>query len=146
MKSYEAPEPQSVENEVAGKVRQAKQMENQKGFQRQGMSERDAVLHSMKQSKQEQKAETEPVKTSRDEYPYGMRVHVEGPHVKKLGLHTAKVGDHVKLHAKAKVMLISQSQHDGEEPSHRAELQITHMGVHGTNPDSSEDLDGEEQD
>jgi hypothetical protein len=126
--------------------------ENQKAMMRKGMSEKDAVIHSMKNKVTKSSSNSKTHKNSphevlsREEYPYGLRIHVDGDQAKKLGVHKAKAGHKVKLKAHAKVVSVSHNHRDGEEPSSRMELQITHMGMHGAEPDSMQDPDGEDQD
>ncbi len=139
--------------------------ENQKALMRKGMSEKDAVVHSMKNKKSKSKKDGGAMAVqSREDYPYGLRIHVDGEQAKKLGVHKAKAGHKVKLKAHAKVVSVSHDHRDGEKPSSRMELQITHMGMHhgdiekGEKPDNEaaegesymhdnmSDPDGEDQD
>lgn len=82
---------------------------------------------NMKRSEVEQKGGTllgEPVDATKEDYFYGLRITLEEPELKKLGLEDPKVGTRIQLDVVAK--LVSYSQ---EETGRRAELLITDMGT-----------------
>lgn len=132
--------------------------ENIKAHMRKGASEEQATklvhLRNKKQSPKSKMSEALKAPSHREDYPYGTRVTLEGEHAKKLGLHNAKAGQKVKLHAKGHVVSVSHDHRQGEKPSHRVEVQLTHMGQPGSDPDndgdvhsdSFDDVDGEAQD
>lgn len=72
-------------------------------------------------------------------YPYGLCIHLDEDVLKKLGLDgdLPGVGDIIQFNAIAKVTNVSQSESeetDGGTRTHcRVELQITDMGIPGTN-------------
>ncbi len=93
-----------------------------------GMSERDAVLVSMKRTKSEKKDNDEGgVSITENDYPYGLSVSLEKESLDKLGITTLpEIGDTFTLTAKVKVTSISESaSEDGDTKS--ASLQITDM-------------------
>ena len=132
------------------------QNENEKSLKRKGLSERDAVLVSLKnKAKKSEGSGVSAIQSagSKEHYPYGTRVDVEGPHVKKLGLHKMSVGQKVHIMGKGHVTSVSKNDDMDGKPSHRVSIQMTHLapmapkGFAGkANPDSMDDLDGEDQD
>ncbi len=114
--------------------------DNVKALQNKGLSERDAILVSMKKSKAEKKASTPMVEqSSGEDYPYGLSISLDADTIKKLGLgDSLKVGDVVELRAKAKVRSMSQSSSEGRE-SRDLSLQITDLCVEDAASGSDED-------
>lgn len=109
--------------------------ENVRAMKHKGLSERDAVLVSMKTTpmkKSKKKGAVAMPSNPHDDFPYGTRLELDHETLKKLG-HTSlpKVGDKFHLRAKAKVTSASEHSHEGDEGSRRSvSLQITHMKSH----------------
>jgi hypothetical protein len=97
-----------------------------------GMTEKMAVekLANMKRSKGSKGPEVA-AKSSREDYPYGLRIDLDHEGMKKLGMHKMpKVGSKHQLHAHAHVVSASESHHDGDsKPTRSVAMQITHMAV-----------------
>lgn len=93
-----------------------------------GMSEKDAVMASMKRSKSKGESDSPKVSSTHDNYPYGLHLNLEHESMKKLALKDMpKAGSTVHVHAKAKVTHTETRTSDGGEPRHSVGLQITHM-------------------
>lgn len=98
-----------------------------------GMSERDAVLVSMKRTKTEAKKRDSglcsPCEPS-EQYPYGLTVRLENDSLDKLGIEELPgVGDTMKLVAEVTVESASQSSRLNGEPRRDISLQITKMSL-----------------
>jgi uncharacterized protein YoaH (UPF0181 family) len=109
--------------------------ENQRTLMAKGMSEKRAIMVSMKRSKAVKSKESKVMAapSSPEDYPYGLRVELDHDGMNKLGMKKMpKVGSKVKFHAHATVKSASESTHEGDsKPNRSASLQITHMKVHG---------------
>lgn len=120
--------------------------ERVKALQNQGMSERDAILVSMKKSKAEKKKDMggATMQSGGEDYPYGLSISLDADTIEKLGLgNDLKVGDIVELRAKAKVQRMSQSSSEGYE-SRDLSLQITDLCVEDADDQHDEDDEDEE--
>lgn len=111
-------------------------------FKSTGMSEEGAVrkLASMKRAPEKKSkskmggADVAPSTSSREDYPYGLRIDLDNEGLDKLGLtEMPKVGTTVKLSAKAVVKRTSHDESDEGEgeskPRKSVCLQITHLSV-----------------
>lgn len=103
--------------------------ENMRTRMQGGMSERDAAMVSMKNTKKQRKDNESPISSggSGPDYPYGLSVSLEKESLDKLGMKTLPdVGDTFTMTAKVKVTSVNQSA--SEDGDHRsASLQITDM-------------------
>jgi len=110
-----------------------------------GLSERDAILVSMKRTKKELKKDSSPEACcspggERDPYPYGLEISLEDEGLTKLGItELPKVGDIVKLLANAKVESVSQNERVGQSPSRTVRLQITDLCLHDSDEADEDD-------
>lgn len=83
-------------------------------------------------------------------YPYGLCISLEDESLKKLGLDgdEPSVGDIIQFNAIAKVTNVSENESEGTDGTTnkhcRVELQITDMGIPGTNQ-ADRDVDRSEQ-
>lgn len=107
--------------------------ENIRTLKHQGLSERDAVLTSMKRTKKDTKKSSKsmcgPCDTS-DAYPYGLEVRLEDESLTKLDIDTLpKAGTKMTLTAEVEVSGSSSSARVGEEPRRSLTLQITKMSL-----------------
>lgn len=108
--------------------------ENVREAKKAGMSERDAVLVSMKKSKVEVKKESmggccSPSYDS-DAYPYGLRLDLNNDSLDKLKMDDLpKVGKTVKITAEASVERVEESTSSKGVPRRSVALQITKMKV-----------------
>lgn len=98
-----------------------------------GMSEKDAVMASMKRAPEKKGKKgngsdlASPV-SSREDYPYGLRIELDHEGMKKLGMHKMpRVGEKHRIVAHAKVTSSSEHSYEGEGKRRSASLQITHM-------------------
>lgn len=83
----------------------------------------------MKSSRQD-----DPILSSGNDYPWGLRLHLGNEEIEKLNLQSADVSDEMIIVAKVKI--VGKSQNADETETHRSmELQITEMDV----PNSSAD-------
>jgi hypothetical protein len=135
--------------QIEAASKQALVGEKIKSAKRKGLSERDAVLVSLRNKKvrpekTKKGSATIASPSSEEKFPYGTRIHVDGDHAKSLGLHKAKAGQKISGKFKGHVTSVSKDHREGEAPTHRAEVQITHMSP--VEPDSFDDPDGEDQD
>lgn len=109
--------------------------ENIREGKNKGLSERDAVLVSMKKSKSEVKKEKSggccsPLGYDSDAYPYGLRLDLSDESLDKLGLDDLpKVGKTVKIVAQAEVQSASESTSSSGKSHRSVGLQITKMKV-----------------
>jgi hypothetical protein len=90
-------------------------------------------MKSMKLSKAGKSTMLGEPKMDAPEYPYGLRISLDGESMKKLAMpEGCKVGD--KLPMMAMVEVVSMSEHQGEgdkEPRRSLDLQITDMEMGG---------------
>ncbi len=118
--------------------------ENVRELKNKGLSERDAVMASMKSEKKVGKGELNPSPVGvADEYPYGTRLELDQETLGKLG-HTSlpQVGDTFHLRAKARVTSASEHSNEGEDsPRRSVSLQITHMGSQAADDTDEDDPD-----
>lgn len=98
-----------------------------------GMSERDAMLVSMKMSNKD--TEPTPAKPSEESYPYGLCLDLNEDVIDKLGINVKDVGDTCRIVADAKVKRVSEEKSDGETRRSMA-LQITKMSLDPANGDN----------
>lgn len=109
--------------------------ENIREAKNKGMSERDAVLVSMKKSKTEVKKDKgggccSPSGYDSDAYPYGLRLDLSDESLDKLGLDDLpKVGKTVNISAVAEVQSASESTSASGKSHRSVGLQITKMKV-----------------
>lgn len=105
--------------------------ENTRTMKAAGMSERDAVMASLKRTTQERKAEKGPSNvqlSSREDYPYGTRLELGHEELAKLGLKgVPAVGKKFAIQGHAHVHSSSQRQDGDGTTSRNVSLQITHM-------------------
>lgn len=122
--------------------------ENVRELKNKGLSERDAVMASMKNSPVKSKKGSDVAMPSNphEDYPYGLRLELDHETLKKLGHDSLpSVGTKMTLHAKAHVKSASEnSNEDDREPRRSVSLQITHMTTGGSDEDDIDDTDGEE--
>jgi hypothetical protein len=124
--------------------------ENIRAMKAKGMSERDAVMASMKNSpkKAEKSSKVSMPSSPHEDYPYGLRLELDHDTLKKLGHDSLpKVGTKMSLHAKARVKSASENSSEGEDsPRRSVSLQITHMKTDCDMDaeDDAEDTAGEE--
>jgi hypothetical protein len=124
--------------------------ENIRTMKAKGMSERDAVMASMKSSPKNAKksSEVSPPSPMNEDYPYGLRLELDHDTLKKLGHDSLpQVGTKMALHAKARVKSASENSSEGEDsPRRSVSLQITHMKTDCDMDaeDDAEDTAGEE--
>lgn len=103
--------------------------ENIREMKQSGMSERQAVLASMKRTKTEAKNQvlSSPSGPSED-YPYGLCLSLEDETLEKLGMdELPKVGKPVKIVAEGKVESVSQNSSERGQNHRSARVQITKM-------------------
>ena len=95
-----------------------------------GLSERDAVLVSMKKTKAEATLEDKPSPMSREMYPYGLRLDLNDDSLEKLKIESLpKVGKTVQVTAEARVESVSERDDTRGGKRRSLELQITKMAV-----------------
>lgn len=108
--------------------------EEARELQSKGMSERDAILTSMKRTKKGMKKSSkgsmcEPCGVS-DAYPYGLEVRLEDESLDKLDIEELpKAGTKMTLTAEVEVSGSSSSARMGEDPHRSLTLQITKMAL-----------------
>lgn len=107
--------------------------ENMRAMKHRGMSEKDAVMASMKRSKVA-KAKNSPKAMSSDslsgdDYPYSTRMDLDGEMMDKLGLKKLKHGQKVQIHAKGHVHSTSEDTGSNGKTNRRATVQMTHMKI-----------------
>lgn len=85
-------------------------------------------MKSMKMNKSKTKT-TEPVEMDKEEYPYGLRLHLDNESLKKLGMTSLpEMGKAMVLQARVEVTDMHESVRQGEkEPDRSMSLQITDM-------------------
>lgn len=106
--------------------------ENTREMKHRGMTEKQAVMASLKRSKKANDAEAKQMSSpsSRDQYSYNSRMELDHDMLEKLGLtQLPKVGDKVKLHAKAHVTSVSEHAHERDGKRRSVSLQMTHLGI-----------------
>ena len=111
-------------NIVAERVRMAKAS---------GMSERDAVLVSMKRAPEKKAKKSDmccSMPCSASEYPWGLSINLENESLDKLGMEDLpKVGDIVKIVAEAKVESVSSRSDKDTKNNRTVSLQIVKMAI-----------------
>ncbi len=70
---------------------------------------------------------------TRDDYPWGLRLSLDGDALKKLGIELPKVGDLMALGGMAKVVGVSTRESEGGESHSHVDLQITDLGLEASN-------------
>lgn len=111
-------------------------------YKKQGFSEAAAVGKAMKdeaapkgfvdlkKSKEKIKKDREPMTiSSYDEYPYGLRIDLDGDAMKKLKMDLPKVGTEMTITVKAKVVRAEMNESESGGPRKSCCLQITKMKV-----------------
>ena len=95
-----------------------------------GMSEKDAVLVSLKRTAKEKKANQlgASISSPREDYPYSTRLDLDKDTMDKLNMSTPGVGDEVSVTAKGKVIRVSESS-DEDSNSKSCCIQLTHMKI-----------------
>lgn len=66
---------------------------------------------------------------TRDDYPWGLRISLNGDALKKLGIDLPKVGDMMTIGGMAKVCGVSTREAEGGESYSNVDLQITDFGM-----------------
>ncbi|VXB52128.1 conserved hypothetical protein [Pantoea brenneri] len=66
---------------------------------------------------------------TRDEYPWGLRISLNGDALKKLGTELPKVGDMMAIGGMAKIVGVSTRESEGGESHSHIDLQITDFGM-----------------
>ena len=86
-------------------------------------------MKHMKLTEEEQKGTSPALATGKQEYPYGLEIHLDHPSLEKLGIkELPAVGS--KMHLEAKVHVSGAMMHDGPAGKHKSlHLQITHMSL-----------------
>ena len=83
-------------------------------------------LTSMKRTTAEKKEGSDMVSAFQEDYPYGLRIHLEDDEISKLNIPMPKIGETMVLVANIKVTSVSErADEDGENRS--IGLQITEM-------------------
>ena len=104
--------------------------DNVRDLRGKGLSERDAVLVSMKKTKAEATLEDKPSPMSREMYPYGLRLDLNDDSLEKLKIESLpKVGKTVQVTAEARVESVSERDDTRGGKRRSLELQITKMAV-----------------
>lgn len=106
--------------------------ENMREAKKMGMSERDAVLVSMKNSKKEMKANKNMTSPSspHEDYPYNTRMDFDHEMLDKLGM--KKLPEHgaeISLRARGKVHRTSEETDEKGKMRRRMTVQLTHIGM-----------------
>lgn len=102
-------------------------------------------MTDMKYSAKEKKERNSPMEmmskgSDGPDYPYGLSLNLEHEHLTKLGMDKLpKVGATMRVHAKAVVTSVSQSDNHRGKPSRRIELQLQHIGLEDHKPGSAEE-------
>ena len=84
-------------------------------------------MTDMKRAKIEQEGGTllsEGVDSSREDYAYGLKLHLDEPEMKKITLESPEIGTNVMIHAVGKIVSLS-SDDNGRSMT----IQITSLGV-----------------
>lgn len=89
-------------------------------------------MKSMKMDKAAKKTMLGEAKYEPPEYPYGLRISLDGDSMKKLVMpEGCKVGDKLQMMAMVEIMSMSEHQGEGDkEPRKSMDMQITDMEVH----------------
>ena len=66
---------------------------------------------------------------TRDDYPWGLRISLNGDALKKLGTDLPKVGDMMTIAGMAKIVGVSTREAEGGESHSHIDLQITDFGM-----------------
>jgi len=111
--------------------------ENVREARNKGLSERDAVLTSMKQSKKTAKRDMMPSPSKGEEYPYGLKVHLEHDDLHKLRINKLpKAGAMHTFTAHAKVTRAEESSSVDGGKKRSMTLQIQKMRMHEPSEDT----------
>lgn len=104
--------------------------ENIREGKRAGLSERGAVMQSMKRSKASQKDVAMPSMPKGEDYPYGLRLDLDHDTLKKLGVtKMPKAGALHKIVAHAKVHRAEESSSSDGGKRRNLSMQITKMSM-----------------
>lgn len=116
--------------------------ENVRTLKHSGMSERDAVMTSLKNEKKASKSKNAMVSPSMDheDYPYSSRLDFEHETLGKLGIKKLpKHGSAVSVHAKGTVHSTSENTDSDGKQRRRMTVQLTHMKLSGGKDDGDSD-------
>jgi hypothetical protein len=121
--------------------------ENVRELKHKGLSEKDAVMASMKHANVKRNKSSDVLATSpEDDFPYGLRVELDHESMGKLGMHKGRmphVGKMVHIKAKAKVHRTSENSDEHGKQQRNMTLQITHMKLgHDDSNDADEHDEG----
>lgn len=99
------------------------------------------MLTDMKRSKAEAKeASVGPVSPDQEEYPYGLRLHLNDDELEKLGIDKLpKVGEGGSIEAVFKIVSTHESANEGQKKYRSVELQITHMDLGAEDKSTTDD-------
>lgn len=105
--------------------------ENVREGKRNGLSERDAVMVSMKNSKKDSKSKVSDIgPASNEDYPYSSRLDLDHEMLGKLGIDKMpKHGAPVTIQAKGKVHRTSEDTNSDGKTRRSMTVQMTHMKV-----------------
>lgn len=108
--------------------------ENVRELKNKGLSERDAVLVSMKNAKKKDKKKDAgccvPSCGPDEAYPYGLRIELNEDSLDKLGIDKLPgVGDEMEVEAKVEVQSVSENAYQDGENRRSVSLQITKMSL-----------------
>jgi len=82
----------------------------------------------------------QPLAPSGDEYPHGLRLHLDHESLNKLGMDDMpEVGKEMHVHGKGVVTSVSQHKSDKHHDRH-VEIQLHHMGVEHDGPKMDETI------
>jgi hypothetical protein len=87
---------------------------------------------SMKMSKKEMKAETEPSLANENPYPYGLRISLDTDELEKLGItvkNLPKVGDAMSITATGCIVSVSEDETAGNGYRCSVQIQIEEMAL-----------------
>lgn len=116
--------------------------ENVRTLKHSGMSERDAVMTSLKNEKRASKSKSVLAEPSgvHDEYPYSTRMDMDHEMLGKMGIKKLpKHGSPVTVHAKGKVHSTSEDTGSDGKQRRRMTVQLTHMKLSGGKDDGDSD-------
>lgn len=92
-----------------------------------------AKLVDLKRTAKERKKNSEPMKISGDDYPYGLTVHLDHEALEKLGIkNLPKAGGKVMLHAHAHVKSTEDRTEDGGKRRRSMSLELRKMALEAT--------------
>jgi len=87
----------------------------------------------LKRSKTERAKENTPAKMEVDDYPYGLRVHLDHETLEKLGVKTLpKAGDKLHIRAEGHVKSVEESHRDGGKKNRSMSIELRKMAIAAT--------------